>query len=175
MASPVVVIVFQAASESIETLAMSAAVGAVQARALIRLRCVPDADAAGATADRPADRDAIARMQKEYVPPTEADVLGADGLLIVPPPGAQPTSTAWQPFVSVLERLAAEGRLAGKVGGIVQTGDAPTMMAFGMALLAPGLIIVPTAPPVAEPAQPAQATEHGRRVGELARTLKPAS
>lgn len=174
MPSTVVVIVFHATSEATETVAMSAAVGAVQARALIRLRRVPDADVDGVRADRVGDPDAVARMQKEYVPPAEADLLGADAVLIVPPPGASPKAPAWQPFLLLLARLGAEGRLAGKVGAIVHTGDAETVTAFSKAILTPGMVMVPPATPGRDHDAAATATAHGRHVAELATTLKPA-
>jgi hypothetical protein len=172
MPSTVAVIVFHATSEGTETVAMSAAVGAVQARALIRLRRVPDAGAG--QADRAGDPDALARMQKEYVPPTEADLLGADAVLIVPPPGASPAAPEWQPFVLLLAQLGAAGRLAGKVGAIVHTGDAATVAAFSKAILTPGLVMVPPAIPGGDHDALATATAHGRHVAELATTLKPA-
>lgn len=170
MPSTVAIIVFHATSDAVETIAMSAAVGAVQARALIRLRRVPDGDDGPVFADQPA----VARMQKEYVAPTEADVLGADAVLIVPPPGASPAAPEWQPFMSLLARLGAEGRLAGKVGAIVHTGDAATITAFSKAMLTPGVIMVPPAPAGAGNEGAAAATAHGRHVAELAATLKPA-
>ena len=174
MPSTVAVIVFHATSESTETVAMSAAVGAVQARALIRLRRVPDADTDEGRADRTGDPDARARMQKEYVPPTEADLLGADAVLIVPPAGSSPASPEWQPFLALLARLGAEGRLAGKVGAIVHTGDLGTVTAFSKAILTPGMVMVPPASPGREHDAAATATAHGRHVAELATTLKPA-
>ena len=174
MASTVVVIVFHSPSGATETLAMSAAVGAVQGRALIRLRRVADVDPERIAAERPDCGEPLARRQKEYVAPTESDVLGADALVIVPPPGAAPTSAEWQPFVTLVERLGAGGKLAGKVGAIVHTGDAQTVLAFSMTLLAPGLVIVPTADPGPTPDRLGQATAHGRRAADLARTLKSA-
>jgi hypothetical protein len=113
-------------------------------------------------------------MQREYVAPTEGDVLGADALLIVPPPGALPTAPEWQPFVSLLARLGADGRIAGKVAAVVHAGDADTMTAFSKALVVPGLILVPPGPPGPSTDRTAAATAHGRQVAELAKTLKPA-
>jgi hypothetical protein len=69
----VVLVTFYSRSGATETRALSLAVGAVQQRALIRLRRLPDRGAAAAGA-----ADTIARMQKEYVAPTETDILGAD-------------------------------------------------------------------------------------------------
>ena len=56
---------------------MAAAVGAVQARANIRMRRLPDSGE-----DIPECKEALARMRREYVPPTQADVLWADAVII---------------------------------------------------------------------------------------------
>ena len=39
--------------------------------------------------------EAFARMRKEYVPPTEKDVLGNAALILVPSSGATPDSGEW--------------------------------------------------------------------------------
>ena len=172
MPGTVALIVFHATSERTETVAMSAAVGAVQARALIRLRRVADAGSR-APSDGDVDDAALGRMQKEYVAPTEADLLGADALLLVPPPNASPVSPEWAPFVSLLGRLGAEGTLAGKVCAVVHTGDPETVTAFSRAVLVPGLVLVPPVVPASDADCATTAISHGRHVAELARALKP--
>src|SRR3989442_322145 len=73
--SPInVLVIFSCRSGSTEKLALAAAVGAVQARANIRLRLLPDT--AGESSE------ALDRMRREYVPPTRADVLWADAVII---------------------------------------------------------------------------------------------
>ena len=47
----------------------------------------------------------LRRMQKEYVPPTEADIAGAQALMIVPTAGMTPLSDP----VAVLHRTARSG------------------------------------------------------------------
>lgn len=72
-----VLVIFCSPSESTEKLALAAAVGAVQARGNIRIRRLPE------NAEQPADgNDPLARMQREYVPPTPADTLWADAVII---------------------------------------------------------------------------------------------
>jgi len=72
-----VLVIFSSLCGNTETLALAAAVGAVQARASIRMRRLPDS---GETI--PACQDTLTRMRKEYVPPTSADTQWADAVII---------------------------------------------------------------------------------------------
>src|SRR5262250_292268 len=72
-----VLVIFYSCSGETEHLALAAAVGAVQARANIRMRRLTDAGE-----EIPEYRDALARMRREYVPPTPADTQWADAVLI---------------------------------------------------------------------------------------------
>jgi len=72
-----VLVIFDCCSGDTEKLALAAAVGAVQARALIRMRRLTDSGE-----DVPECRDALARMRREYVPPAQSDVVWADAVLI---------------------------------------------------------------------------------------------
>jgi hypothetical protein len=76
--SPVnVLVIFYSCCGETEKLALAAAVGAVQARGSIRLRRLTDA-----AENIPECSDTLARMRREYVPPTQADVLWADALIV---------------------------------------------------------------------------------------------
>jgi hypothetical protein len=57
-----------------EKLALAAAVGAVQARANIRMRRLPDNSAE--------INETLARMRREYVAPMPADAIWADAVII---------------------------------------------------------------------------------------------
>ena len=72
-----VLVIFSSCSGSTEKLALAAAVGAVQARANIRMRRLPDSGE-----EIPECKEALARMRREYVPPTQVDTLWADGVII---------------------------------------------------------------------------------------------
>jgi multimeric flavodoxin WrbA len=170
MSQPIVLVTFYSRSGNTEKLALSHAVGAVQARALIRLRRVRDAAV-------PPDTSAeVLRMHKEYVPPAEADVLGADALVVAPPLSALPSDDEWQEFMGLLARLGREGRLAGKVGAVVNSGGnggAGAVGHFAGALFGCGLVLVPPVPgsgPI-----PEDAITHGRLVAGVARALKAAA
>src|SRR5262249_15624328 len=72
-----VLVIFSSNCGKTEKLALAAAVGAVQARANIRLRRLTDSGE-----DIPECIATLTRMRKEYVPPKEADVIWADAVII---------------------------------------------------------------------------------------------
>ena len=99
MSQAKVLITFYSRGGSTEKLALAAAVGAVQARASIRLRRLPDAMPAKTIEESPECKETLERMYKEYVAPAEADVLWANALILaasarrsatVPCPHARP-------------------------------------------------------------------------------------
>jgi hypothetical protein len=69
-----VLVVFESCSGTTEKLALAAAVGAVQARANIRMRRMPD--------NSPESSETLSRMRREYVAPTPADTAWADAVII---------------------------------------------------------------------------------------------
>ena len=109
MAQPIVLITFYCRTGDTERLALEAAVGAVQARGFIRLRRLQDVDPSPGTDD-------LARMRKEYVPPTEKDVLGADALILVTSSLSSHTSPEWKSYIDLLNQLRDSGKLQEKVG-----------------------------------------------------------
>ena len=116
MTQPIVLITFYSRCGSTEKLALSAAVGAVQARGSIRLRRVPDVSSFNDCAE------ALARMRKEYVAPLEADILGANALVVAMPSGFSPTSPEWVQYYALIERLRFEGKLQGKLEVVIDSG-----------------------------------------------------
>jgi NAD(P)H dehydrogenase (quinone) len=105
-----VLVVFYSRRGSTEKLALAAAVGAVQARANIRLRRLPD------MAELTDSNEETARMRKEYVTPAEADVLWADAIVFLLPPDRGPSSGECAGYAELLRRLDVEGKLEGKLG-----------------------------------------------------------
>ncbi len=153
MAQPSVVVAFTSLCGATEALAHAAAVGTVNARALPRLRRLTQ-DGSPESADC---QDNLRRMQKVYVPPSEADVANTPALIIVPSAGMTPASAPWQPFVTMLDGLAAAGKLSGKLAAVIDTGDPGTGAAFASVLTARGLTLVD--------AGGGDARAHGRAVG----------
>jgi hypothetical protein len=169
MSQTVVVVTFYSRSGATETRALSLAVGAVQERAMIRLRRLPDADPQQSLSDGPGHRETLERMQKEYVSPAEGDLRGADAIVIAPTSGCDPSSIEWRPFLDLLRSLGVAGALAGKVGAVVRNRDAALVERFERALQESGLTIVtPASASEADPT-PQGATAHGRRVAAAAR------
>lgn len=123
MSQPIVLVAFACQSGDIEKIALNAAVGAVQARALIRLRRVPELEAVEST-------EAAIRMRKEYIGPAEGDVLGADALILASNTDAGESSVQWNSFLDLLRRLGNEGKLKGKVAAAIG-GLFPSLTSFG--------------------------------------------
>ncbi len=156
MTQTAVVVTFTSTCGTTETLAHAAAIGTVNARTLPRLRRLAD-DSRTAP---PECADALRRLEREYVPPTEADIAGAPALIVVPSAGMTPASAAWRPFLEMLDRLAAGGALSGKVAAVIDAGDGDTVAGFTSALATRGFTVIA--------ADGADARTHGRRVGERA-------
>jgi len=123
MSQPIVLVTFSCQTGDTERLALSAAVGAVQARSLIRLRRIPDVDPGSQNTE-------VVRMRKEYVAPAEADVLGADALILAASADANVLSAPWQDFLNLLLRLGSEGRLGRKIGASIG-GISPALAGLG--------------------------------------------
>ena len=167
-----VVVAFYSRCGTTETRALTAAVGSVNARALIRMRRMPDTqDAAAGVSDCAAE---TARMRKEYVPPTEVDLAGADALIVAVPPGIGATAPEWAPLTQMLSALASQNKLRGKVAAVVPGGDAAANAAFAATLGELGFTLVEpsTAAGAATPGSLAHVQAHGRLVAETSRALK---
>ena len=139
MAQTVVVTFYSRRGET-ERLATAAAVGAVQARAGIRMRRLADADPAATLERHPDAAESLRRMQKEYVAPREADLIAADALIVGLPGDMSPASGECAPFFAQLARLHADGKLAGKAAAVVGRGAALESVAH--ALREAGLTVV---------------------------------
>ena len=168
MSNTIVVVTFYSRGGATETLAHAAAVGAVQARAGIRLRRMPDADEQAILERLPECRDTLRRMHKEYVAPREVDVLAADALIIGAPADIGPSSPEWAPFVALLEQMHASGKLSGKVAAAIATG--PSSDAFHALVRRLGFATItdPNGPDTAEMDDVSRAVALGRHVVTLA-------
>jgi multimeric flavodoxin WrbA len=172
MANITVVVTFYSRSGETEKLAHAAAVGAVQAHALIRLRRVEDADP-GSVLDRfPESRESLRRMHKEYVAPREADVLAADALIVASPGDLDTSSPEWSSYLELLTRLQSEGKLAGKVVAVVANGTASESFTAFIRRLG-----VATSEPDSAPAgdDVSHAVALGRHVVSMAQAMKKAA
>jgi hypothetical protein len=159
-----VLVIFYCRTGAAESLALAAAVGAVQARAHIRLRRLPD----DAAADPPPEpRDELRRMKKEYTAPTAADCVRADAIIFVAPGGFAPGGGAeWRECFAMLGELQSEGKLAGKAATAVAETElalnslSETISGFRFTFV---------------PADPPDAASAGRRVALVAAALAQAN
>ena len=107
MSSPSrVLVVFYSRCGSTEKLALAAAVRAVQTRASIRLRRLPD------VMESSECKEETARMKKEYVAPAEADILWAESISFHLSSGMDRSAPECASFRSLVESLNAEEKLA---------------------------------------------------------------
>jgi multimeric flavodoxin WrbA len=112
-----VLIVFYSRTGVTETQALAAGVGAVQVRASIRLRRLPDATDEKTISGHAKWVENRDRMKKEYITPAEADAAWADAIILAAPHGFSASSPEIAGFLSLLRSLTAGGKLSKKVGG----------------------------------------------------------
>jgi NAD(P)H dehydrogenase (quinone) len=99
-------VVFYSRCGSTEKLALAAAVRAVQKRANIRLRRLPDVTESSDC------KEETARMKKEYVPPAEADIVWAESISFHLPARMDRAAPECASFLSLVENLKAEGKFS---------------------------------------------------------------
>jgi hypothetical protein len=154
-----VLVIFYCRTGETESRALAAALGAVQGKATIRLRRLRDAS------DTPANTEPLARMCKEYVPPTEADLIRADALILSAGPDFTPDAAEWSSLFSLLARLGSEEKLRHKLALVVS----PTTEGSGAltaVLQNAGLLVMAVAA--------SDYTQQGRELAIHAQALKEA-
>ena len=151
-----VLVVFQSRFGSTEQLALAAAVGAVQGRANIRLRRLPEG------VDEATDT--------EYIAPRESDALWADAILVGMPAGPCSLSTGFERYCDSLKALRDRGKLQAKIGASFTHGFAADALIAAMHRA--GLTTVPE---TIDPDALKAARLQGRQVAEAARALKAPS
>jgi len=167
MSQTEVLITFHSRCGNTEKLALSAAVGAVQARANIRFRRLPDVGEIDFSAVSPECKKALERMRKEYVAPSEADLLRADAVIFVAPAAFRPVSAEWTEHLDLIQDLHSMGKLDGKVAAAIQSDAGLDSLAS--VILRLGFIMVPTGTQVDSVER---ALAHGRRAAEVTKMLK---
>ncbi len=184
MPSSNVLIVFYSRCGSTEKLAATAAVGAVQARAAIRLRRVPDANShAGADGDPDDCQDAMLRMRREYVAPAERDVVWADAIVFAAPDKGGARSGDWKSCLTLLGRLRDQGNLDGKLAVVLNPAPqsenrSRASISLSASILDLGFIVLPPSPERPEDRGDSpihRALIQGRRVAAVARDLRAGS
>ena len=164
-----VVVVFHSRIGSTERLALAAAVGAVQGRANIRLRRLPDTGFEAAVEFVPGWKENRERMNMEYVAPREADATWADAIVAGMPSGIGALSAEFGSYFNSLDALRDRGNLEGKIGASFTraVGTDPLYAAIHRAGLIP-LPFMPDSDPLTA------ARLQGRRVADAVRSLRAA-
>jgi multimeric flavodoxin WrbA len=161
-------ITFSSRTGETERLALAAALGAVQARSLIRLRWLRE-NVDDRTIDSvPEWRENRARMAKEYIAPREIDFLWADVLVLGLPARDGVSSPELKSYLDGLMPLQAAGKLHGKVGTAFSADGDAALESLNAVFAGLDLILV-------SPDPTATALLHGRRVTEAARERKRAN
>jgi hypothetical protein len=148
-----VMVVFHSRGEWIERLALAAAVGAVQGRANIRLRCVRDT-----------------AVDTEYIAPRVSDAEWADAILVGIPDKSDAAANGLDNYFDSLAALLDHGKSALKIGGSFTEGSGTASLQAAMQRA--GLTTVDM---ISDPDALTAARLQGRRVAEAARVLRSRS
>jgi len=163
------VIVFYSRYGRTESLALAAGVGAIQARASVRFRKVPEiADPQTIEGDSEWKQN-LDRMNQEYIAPRDSDIVWADVLVLLIPSDAPDEMSR---YVGSLKNLT--GKIAAPLTSrsLAHGEKDAALLALYAAAARAGLIVIP--PPAETAADPVQAVRaHARRVAEITRALKP--
>jgi NAD(P)H dehydrogenase (quinone) len=160
-----VLVVFYSRHGTAEKLALAAGVGAIQARANIRLRRVADL-ADRATIEASAEwQENLDRMNRDYVTPRPADPEWAHVIVLSTPLGR---STELERY---LDSLSAGAGSAGRIAAPLAPGnDLATLKPIYAAAACAGLIVAPPAAGSGDELD--RARDYGRRVAQMARALR---
>ena len=161
-----VLIVFHSSRGQTEHVALAVGVGAIQARASIRLRRLPPGPAVDLEAMTAQQRGNFERMARDYVAPRQADPLWADVVILAT------SLDGARDVAAYVEQLPALGTVAGKVAAPLTSGDSPDVLRSIYAAAAnAGLIVVPSQTRL-DSTDARQA--YGRQAVEIARAVKGA-
>lgn len=162
-----VFIIFYSRCGLAEKLALAAAVGAVQARASIRLRRLPDVNAVMTIQDTEECRANFERMRKEYVAPLEKDLLNADAFVFAARDTFEATDPEWGNLLNMLATLCSDGLLTNKPAVVVAASDT-AVSELSRAVAQTGVTVIPPSHPQFDSEQ---AIAEGLRIVARARDL----
>jgi NAD(P)H dehydrogenase (quinone) len=159
-----VLVVFYSRYGTAERMALAAGVGAIQARANIRLRRVADQADAKTIDATPAWRENLDRMNRDYVAPRPADPQWADVIVLATP------ADSCAEIESFCASLPATS-MTGKIAAPLAPGDEESVLRpIYAAAACAGLFVVPAKTESGDPITAAR--EFGQRITEMARSLK---
>ncbi|MGA2211803.1 MAG: NAD(P)H dehydrogenase [Bryobacteraceae bacterium] len=160
-----VLVVFASRTGGTEHLALAAGLGAVQAKANIRLRWLREAIEGQAIKSVPGWKENRERMEKEYIAPRTVDSEWADAIVIA----ASGASPEFSDYLATLQALSSQGKLAGKIAAAFSSRSHADSASILAALAQLDFILVPSG---SQPMALEKARRQGRRVTEVARALK---
>ena len=120
-----VLVTFWSRTGLTEELALAAALGAVQAKANIRLRWLREPASQQDADSVPGWRENRARMEKEYVAPREADLVWADATLLTIPANVNLAAPELRSYLQLIAGLHQSGKLGCKVGAAFLSAPRP--------------------------------------------------
>ena len=160
-----VLVVFYSRYGNAERLALAAGVGAIQARANIRLRRVADQADAQTIDATPAWRENLDRMNRDYVAPRPADPQWADVIVLATP------SDSCAEIESYCASLRSVAPVSGKIAAPLAPGDEESALKpIYAAAACAGMVVVPGKTVGDDPISAAR--EYGQRITAMARSLK---
>ena len=133
-----VLVVFYSRYGNAERIALAAGVGAIQARANIRLRRVADHADAKTIDATPAWRENLDRMNRDYVAPRPADPQWADVIVLATPP------ESCAEIESYCALLPSIGSMRGKIAAPLAPRDEESVLKpIYAAAACAGMVVVP--------------------------------
>src|SRR4030095_11694901 len=133
-----VLVLFYSRYGPAERLALAAGVGAIQARANIRLRRVADQADAKTIDATPAWRENLDRMNRDYVVPRPADPQWADVIVLATP------SDSCAEIESYCASLRSVAPVSGKIAAPLAPGDEESALKpIYAAAACAGMVVVP--------------------------------
>jgi multimeric flavodoxin WrbA len=118
-----ILVTFWSRTGKTEKLALGAALGAVQARAKIRLRWLRERVEDGALDSIPEWRVNRERMGEEYIQPREDDFAWADGMVIAIPASLSLAATELKMYLHALATARSNGKLRSKAAAVIVSGS----------------------------------------------------
>src|SRR5262245_52007900 len=165
MADVNVLVVFYSRHGTTEKLALAAGLGAIQAKANIRLRRVADLADRQTIEANAAWKENVDRMNRDYVVPRPADPAWADVIVLATP---EASSLEIEQYCGL---LAADQSKSGRIAGPLTSGrDASVLRPIYAAAAQAGFLVSPAPPQSGDPLVGAR--EFGQRLTQLARLIK---
>ena len=164
-----VLVVFYSRYGNAERIALAAGVGAIQARANIRLRRVADHADAKTIDATPAWRENLDRMNRDYVAPRPADPQWADVIVLATPP------ESCAEIESYCALLPSIGSMRGKIAAPLAPRDEESVLKpIYAAAACAGMVVVPAKMESGDPITAARETETSYNANTNRGTYTPA-